>query len=96
MAVNSPSVSESEQPGVVSFGAGGWRPRLLCCCDGLRVAGRGRTAEVLRRSPVTDTDVKCPVCGALAWDAIEMRTEPDEECYRLRGLVVPAVNPVRV
>jgi hypothetical protein len=52
--------------------------------------GAGRVAEVLKRSPVTDTDVTCRSCGALAWDVVELRTEPDDDYYRMRGLVCRA------
>jgi hypothetical protein len=43
--------------------------------------------EALKREPVVDTDVRCPACGELAWDAIEIRAEPQDSHYRKRGLV---------
>ena len=43
--------------------------------------------EELKREPVVDTDVRCPACGKLAWDAIEVRAEPQDSHYRKRGLV---------
>jgi hypothetical protein len=43
--------------------------------------------ELLKREPVVDTDVRCPACGELAWDAIEVRSEPQDSHYRQRGLM---------
>jgi hypothetical protein len=43
--------------------------------------------EALKRELVVETDVRCPACGELAWDAIEVRAEPQDSHYRKRGLV---------
>lgn len=42
---------------------------------------------VLRTERAQDIDEPCPACQHNQWDMVEIRTEPDFECYRQRGLV---------
>lgn len=44
----------------------------------------------LKREPVTDTDIPCPACQEVAWDAVEIRTAATADRYRQRGLVCGA------
>lgn len=53
--------------------------------DGVIVPWRNRT--VLKRRPAADAQGPCPACGDTRWDRVEIRTGPEYEHYRHRGLI---------
>jgi hypothetical protein len=46
-----------------------------------------RNPAVLRRNQASDAHEPCPACGNTEWDRVEIRTGPEYEHYRHRGLV---------
>jgi len=50
--------------------------------------------RILVRTPVADAEVPCPQCGADAWEAVEVRAEPDAERTRWRIVVCGACNTI--